>query len=199
MKSKHFISLLFIILIAVAAWFAAGPFITLKAIEKDLDNQNAQGLEENVDFPLLRENVKKQIDERMQRTSKNNMESNPFMAMTMMFVSQFAQGTVDMLVTPEAIARLMRGKQPDQPANKLAGGFLGFFPVPKIQQPEKAEKQTTSQSDEEEELSETSYSYNSLDQFTMTVTNKMEQQTRFILSRIGLDWKLTNIILPVLN
>jgi archaellin len=50
-----------ILIAAVIAYVAVGPFITLRQIKSALQSQDTERLSENIDFPTLRQNLKEQL------------------------------------------------------------------------------------------------------------------------------------------
>jgi len=65
-----------------------------------------------IDFPALRESLKEQLNARMADTVPNETKDNVFAALSGMFAGAVVDRMVDMIVTPQGILNLSRGKGP---------------------------------------------------------------------------------------
>ena len=168
------IGALTLIIVSLLGYVAAGPFITMYQIKKGIVKADSEVLNENIDFPSLRENLKSQINAHMVKKMASDLKGNPFAALGMGLASKFTDGMVDSLVSPAGLSTLLEGEKPKTNSPHVNENkeisfteFLKFF----------------------------DYSFDSTSKFT--VWPKSEEKGKFILSRQGLGWKLTNILMPL--
>jgi len=175
MKKLIIVAVLFVI--ALVGYIAAGPFITIHQIKAGVNNQDSELLSENIDFPLLRSNLKEQVSAYFEKKSASKSKHKPLESLVLGITSKFADAAVDAVVTPSGIANLMEGKQPKQ-----------------IQSGD--EKST---GNKRQLFRNARHSLDSANKFSIWVKDGKGDEIRFVLTRDGLSWKLTNIIVPWLK
>ena len=158
-----------VLLIAVTSYTAAIPYITITHIKTAVSEQDSEALSENIDFTVLRQNIKEQLIERVTNFNMSEMKDNPMGALAIAAVSTFVDGKADSYISPSGLASLMEGKIPG----------------------EGKKSETT------ELLKNARYTYDSTSEFSAWVPTEKGEEIRFVLYRNGLDWKLENIVLPV--
>ena len=57
---KKWLTLIVVVLLVVAGWIAAGPYLTINAIRSAVQEQDAAKLSQHIDFPALRTSLKQQ-------------------------------------------------------------------------------------------------------------------------------------------
>ena len=77
---KQWIALVLVVLLALAAYVIAGPYMTVRAIRTAVKQQDAAALSRQVDFPALRTSLKAQLADRLLRKAGPDLQSNPFAA-----------------------------------------------------------------------------------------------------------------------
>ena len=161
---------------ALLAYTAAGPFITLYQIRSALDARNAGKLSQYVDFPVLRENLKGQINALIVSKVPASVADNPFGVFGLALAGTLVDSLVEGYVTPGGLSTLLAGRLPD------------VLP----------QEQTTENETEAPAAPGTSpqFSYDSISQFTMRLNISAGRDIQLVLTRTGLTWQLTNIILP---
>lgn len=174
---KKLIIVAVLLTIALVGYIAAGPFITIHQIKAGVAKQDSELLSENVDFPLLRSNVKEQLSAYLVKKAASELNNNPIESLVMGIASKFVDGAVDAFVTPSGLANLMEGKQPKQKQSV-------------------DEKQVETK---RQLFSNARYSLDSAHKFSIWVKDDKGKEIRFVLTRYGLSWKLTNIIIPMLH
>jgi len=185
---KKAVALVALLAVAIVGYVAAGPHLTLHQIKRAIKEQDSEKLAQNIDFPILRQNVKEQLNVIIMKQTFSQMGENPFAALALDFVSKLIDGMVDSFVTPPGLANLMEGKKPQQEATTEGSEAI---PAQSI--------------DEKRELfKDARYTYDSTSKFSVWVTvNEGEKITgekiRFVLTRDGLKWKLSNIVIPIKN
>lgn len=169
---KKIIISVVVFFVLIMGYVFAGPYITMNAIKSDIKNKNTEGLKENIDFPVLRENLKEQMTDMAMRKMQEDKElqNNPFAGLAVMMMPGIINNAIDLYVSPYGITRLSEGKKPIKDGN-----------------------QTISES---EIFKDADTSFESLSKFSIKVKNKEGNDVDFILTRDGISWKLTNIELP---
>lgn len=169
---KIFFSFLLVLLV-FAAYVAAGPYITVSAIKSGFAENDTAKLERYIDFPLLRQNIKAQLNAAMAEDAARSTEKNFFAALMAGLKAKLVDGMVDAMVTPKGLANLMEGKKAVKSATA-----------------------TDSPPEEKKDIFKNArYTYDSLEHFSIWVPNEKGEETRFVLQRQGLSWKLVNFIL----
>ncbi len=164
-----------ILLALVVGYAAAGPYLTVSAIKRGLAEQDAEKLSENIEFPTLRQNLKEQLNAAMLKNAATELKDNPFAALAAGLASKMTEGIVDSFVTPSGLATLMEGKKP----------------TPKTHSDESTPPQ------EDDLFKNARYTYDSISRFSIWVPNDTGEETRFVLQREGVTWKLVNLIIPL--
>lgn len=172
----------FLVLVAVLAfsYAAATPWLTVYQIRDAADRRDSQALAGHVEFDSVRQSLKDQLNARMLRELDGELEQNPLAALGAAFTNLVVDGLVDSYVTPAGIEQLMRGETP-------APGIPDSSPPPTPGEPA-AERRKP--------FSDARMGYRSFNRFVVTVTDD-GKEAEFVLSRRGLGWKLTAILLPL--
>jgi len=166
------------ILIGLAALAVLGgiyfgsPYLAFNSFKDAALEADADKLEAKVDFPAVRESLKSQMNAMMMAKLENDptMKNNPFSGLGAMLIPTMVEKVVDSYVTADGIAALMRGKKPNETAERV--------PTPDI---------------------EASGSFITWDRFRFRLQNKKtdQQGPSLIFERKGFaSWKLVKIELP---
>lgn len=167
-----------IALLAVIGYGAAGPYLAVAEIKTGIIDQDADLLAARIDFPTLRQNLKDQVNAAMMKSAAQDLQDNPLAALAAGLATRVVDSMVDSLVTPAGLAQVMEGHRPAKSIAKPS--------VPVETRPPKTE----------ELFQNARYTYDSLSQFSVWVPNDAGQETRFVLQREGLSWRLVNLVLP---
>jgi hypothetical protein len=162
------------IVVLFIIYLAATPFITVYQIRTAAENQDTAELSEHVEFSSIRQSFKDQLNTTVMSQIPKEMTGNPLAALGTAFAGVVVDKTVDAYVTPVSIIKIMSGEDPRPQIND-----------------------TSNHSPARKPLADASMSYESLDKFVVTAKNHAGEEERFILRRRGLDWKLTEIIIPL--
>lgn len=173
MKKLHWIISLTVL--AGIGYAIASPFIAIENIKSAVNERDSEQLSDNIDFPVLRQNLKEQLNAYMMKEAGSDLQDNPFGVLAIGFASKLTDGIVDSFVTPSGLASLMEGKEPAKSVYKSSN--------PK-------------ESDENELFRNARYTFDSFSKFSVWVPNNKGEEIRFVLGRSGIKWKLVNIILP---
>ena len=180
---KKLLALLLAAVFAVAAYVAAGPFLTINALRKAVETQRVSGLKRHVDFPVLRANLKAQLDDYVLRQAGADAQRNAFGAIALQIAGGLSGSVVDAMLTPAGIGAVLQGRNLWQ-----RGSGAGIN-----------RNDTYAHTAPANPLQDPSYRYESTSRFTATVNDGSGDPLVLVLSRDGLRWKLTDIRLPLLD
>lgn len=158
-----------------------GPYSTVQHIKHAVKTRDEAELAEYVDFPVLRENLKAQAGEAV---GKKAGLDGPLAELASGFVTVLAGGVIDYFITPQGLAKLMSGEVTSlikPPYGRPDAGAADHDSEPGKKQSEKL-------------FTDARYSFDATDQVSVYARNKDSKETRFILTRSGLKWRLTNIV-----
>jgi len=172
---KKVLALLLVILLALAGYVAAGPWLTVRAIRHALQAQDATALAEQVDFPAVRASLKAQMEDRLARATGPDWQSHLLGQAGLALAHGVLETTVDAMATPSGLAALMEGRAVWK---RVRDGI-----APSTQP-------------EPEPLHDARCRYESLSAFSATIRDAEGAPTVFVLHRRGLQWKLADIRLP---
>lgn len=164
------------LLLALLAYIAAGPYITVYHIKQALTVGDTQALAKHIQFDAVRHNLKLQIQQKIEAEFSQSSDSNPMAKMLgNAFLNSMADKLLESYVTPEGIQLLMQGVDPKANSN-----------------PQKAHKNNSDAA-----LSNAKLRYQSHDTFLVEInTNTKGDIMTLRLSRTGLNWQLTGIEMP---
>ena len=159
---------------------AASPFFTISSIKTSVVEKDSEKLASHIDFPVFRENLKKQFNTAMSNNVPTEIKNSPFGGIAAGFASNVVDNLVDSYVTPNSLAKLMRGIKPSRSLSR------------RDNDPERVRKER------DEIFKDARYTYDSSDQFSVWVPTDTGDDIRFILHRDGImSWKLVDMIVPI--
>lgn len=171
------IALLALVSLAVGLYLIS-PYPALSGIEQGIAHRDADQLSAHTDFPKLRQNLKEQVSARLMKDTLSDAgQDNMLGALGMALASKFIKGMIDAFVTPSGMASLMQG-------NIEQAGDSGRGTE---HDPERSEKL----------FAHAEHRFDSLNQYSVWVTNEQGGRVRLVLTRSGLTWRLSNIVLPL--
>jgi hypothetical protein len=129
-----------------------------------------------VDFPALRASLKAQLSDRLVRKAGPELQSSVFAAFGLRVANGLIEPAVDAMVTPMGLGAIMEGRKEWAYAS---GGFTRDASAPAT-----------------DVLREVDSRFESPSRFTATLHDASGTDTIFVLTRSGLDWKLSDIRLP---
>lgn len=184
---KLIVFAIILLVLTLLGWGVSGPFRTVDAIDQAVQTHDMELLNRNVDFPLLRQNLKAQMGRVINQKMDEEGQRNPFVHMLGAAVATLlSDSLVDALVTPEGIGRLLAGKGVED-----ALGDADPAPGPPAPQ-----GQSQAAKPAPDAQRSTHWQFRSPSEFVLKV-QRGDKLTSFVLGRYGLGWKLNNIILPV--
>jgi hypothetical protein len=161
------------------AWIAAGPFLAIGAIRDAVRTENAHALARHVDFPPLRDSLKRQLRDALLRKAGGDMQSSLLGAFGLAIAGSASDIAVEAMVTPTGLGGLMEGR-------KAWNRFSGLPP------PSREDAGTRP-----DPLQGARYRFESPSRFTATITHADGSTTVLVLARKGLRWQLTDVRLPL--
>ena len=182
---KKWIALVLVLVLLLATYVAAGPYMTIRAIRHAVQAQDSGELAEQVDFPALRASLKAQLIDKMVREAGPDAQSNPFAAIAMTMATGVVNGVVDGMVNPGGLAAVMQGRRlwrNTQDSFARPAVDANGEPVPRV---------------EPEPLHDATMRYESASRFTATIKDDEGHPIVFVLRRNGLQWRLADIRLPL--
>jgi hypothetical protein len=178
---KKWLALPVIALLALLGWLAAGPFMTVNAIREAIQAEDTAALSEHVDFPVLRQSLRAQVEDYLARRAGPDMQDNPWAAIALGLANSAIGGTVDALATPAGIGAVLQGRGL---LHRISGSGID---------PDDSLAHTAPP----DPLRDARYRFDSPSRFTATVRNGDGDPVVFVLHRRGLRWKLDDIRLPL--
>lgn len=161
------------LLVIVAGYLYASPYLALNGIKNAAQARDAEKLSSYIDFPSVKQGVKEQVKAKFAAEMMAGDNKGGFEALGSMFAATMTDTLVDGLITPEGVAAIMVKKE------------------------EQESKESNGAQEESEDLQyETSYT--SFNSFNVDINNaEGKDGIRIVLHRDGLSWKVTNINLPL--
>ena len=164
---------------ALLGWIAAGPYVAMHAIGKAVREENAAALARHVDFPPLRASLKAQLGDRLARSVGVEAQTGWLGALGMTVANELAGGAVDLMVTPHGLGAMIEGRKV---WNRATG-----LPPPRTEEGVRARPDPWRHAERR---------YGSPSRFTATVQTDDGRPVVFVLTRRGLRWRLSDILLP---
>lgn len=179
---KKWLALVVVVLVLVAGWIAAGPFLTIHAIRSAVQEQDAAKLSEQVDFPSLRISLKQQVDDYVVRRAGADVQSSLLGSIALRLASGATDGIVDAMATPAGLAAVMEGRNF---WHRLSG--------------QRSSGDSYATTPPRDPLEGAKYRFESPSRFTATLDNADGDPVVFVLTRRGFTWKVTDVRLPLAN
>ncbi|TZF91009.1 DUF2939 domain-containing protein [Cognatilysobacter lacus] len=176
---KKLFALVLVVVLALGAYVAAGPFIVVRSISQAVDRGDMRTLQRDIDFELVRGSIKAQLEDYLARRMGDPRTDGRLKALGRQVTSTMTGGVVEALATPAGIGAILEG-------SSVIRRAMGY-PPEHSQAPEARF----------DPLRGARYHYESASRFTATVQNADGVPVAFVFSRQGLRWRLTDVRLPV--
>lgn len=177
---KKWIAAALLIVVALAGWIAAGPFMTVHAIRAAVKEGDTAALSRHVDFASVRLSLRAQVDDYLVRRAGPAAQSSLFGAIGLNLASGVAGTAVDAIATPMGIGAVLEGRNMLKRLDPRGPRRDAYAPPPPA-----------------EPLKHLSYRFESASRFTATVSNADGDPVVFVLTRSGLSWQVTDVRLPL--
>jgi TonB family protein len=163
--------------LSLTLWAYFSPHRTATRIKGAMERSDADALSHDIDFPTLRSNLKDQLHYIVTSQEMGEIKDSPFAALGMMLGQNFADKIVEAYITPYGLSQVLTRK------------IEPFSDKPQQAQP--FDKKTSDRI-----FNSQSYGYDSPSRFFITLGVEKTGQMKLVLTRTGLSWRLTNILLP---
>lgn len=163
-----------------ALWLYASPYFALQSMQTAAVERDAKKFSSYIDFPLLRENLKAELNAKMlSEMSKNQSpQENPYSGLALTMGPVMVNTMVDAYISPAGIEMLF--KVAEDRANDKSKPFDAF-------------NQTILSQDKVEVRAE----YISFNEFEVSYRTDKGGESKLVFERRGLSsWKLVNSKLP---
>jgi DUF2939 family protein len=180
MKAVTKLTAIAILLAAIGGWLYYTPYLAVKNMREAAERKDSATLSRYINYPSLRESLKATLNASMLSKIGKQKDTSPFAALGTALVMALIGPMVDAMITPEALAMMMKG---EKPALKEKG------------KPAAAPASAASDRDVE-----TLMGYESFDQFVVSAKKKgtADEPIALVFQREGIwSWKLTAIRLPL--
>ncbi len=182
---KKLLLLTLAVAIALAGCAVTGPYRTVQEIKSAVKEGDQAKLAEYIDFALLRSNLKAQVREAAMAKVGGN--GGIFGAIAGEAAGAIAGGLIEAAITPAGIVEVMSGEYSD-----LLKPRKSEPPPPGSDGAAEAKRKS------EKIFQDARYGFDSSNQFSIYAKDRNGKETQFILTREGLKWRLTNIVLTEL-
>jgi Protein of unknown function (DUF2939) len=170
---KKYKILVGIFILAILGYIYAGPYLTINKIKNSIKNNDPQGLMENIDIIKLKSNFKEHINAKLIAESSSK-KAGLLGGIGTVFGGYMMEKVLDMYLTPAGISHFLSSRSQNHNHIKNEVNVDSFS----------------------NGLENISTKYISLNKFKITLKDK-DKDIDFILSRNGLDWKLSEVIIPL--
>lgn len=112
-----------LLLVAIAGFLYASPYLTLRSIGRAIDQRDAEAVYEYVDFPALRESVKAQALAHLQtEMDKPELKDNPFASFGQLMAVGIVNKLAETLVSPAGVMLMLKNGKPGKLGDVAAAG-----------------------------------------------------------------------------
>ena len=109
-KPGFWLSLILLMLLALASLWAAGPWLAMHGINQAIEQRAPGKLEKHVDFAALRISLKAQLADRVVRAAGVDAQSSRLGSLALVAANSLVGAGVDTVVTPLGISALLHGQ-----------------------------------------------------------------------------------------
>lgn len=168
--------------LALLVYVGVGPYLTIRHIEKAIATQDMTLLSDQIDFPAVRDSLKIQLNQTIERQTPELIKKIPFANdLVTTLGSKILEQAIDPLMAGQLLY-IMQGNKPD-----IDFGMRELIsPVPESTSTQKV-------------FENAKYRYEDIRTFSASVDYANSGQYRFIFKRHGLHWKLSDVQLPFLQ
>ncbi len=177
---RRLIALALLLVLLLAGWLAAGPYLAIRGIQRALEARDVSRLAPHVDYPALRGSIKAQVEDRIARGMAGRFGDSAAGAMAGSLAGMLSDSAVEAMVSPVGIAILLQGHALKQRATGELepDGGIGAAPLPY------------------DPLANARTRFESPARFVATVDSADGKPVAFVFQLQGLRWRLTDIRLP---
>ena len=101
-----------IIILVVVGYVAVGPILTIEEIKSGIVERDSKKLSDNIEFAILKENLKDQLNTGLIKKSTSKMKDNFFSGLVVGLVAtKMVDPLIDSFITPTGLASILEGKE----------------------------------------------------------------------------------------
>lgn len=178
MKRTATLGVIVVVLVGLGCWFYYTPYLAVEKMREAAKSGDSATFSRYVNYPAVRESIKASVNAFMLSEIAKMKDKNAFAALGTGLAMLLSGPIVDAMLTPEAVAMLMKGKNPDIQARML----------------EATAKPTASEPDVDMTMG-----YEGIDQFVVysKVKGAPGEPIGLVFQREGvLSWKLSSVRIP---
>ncbi|RYZ92673.1 MAG: DUF2939 domain-containing protein [Moraxellaceae bacterium] len=205
MKKQWTVAIVLLALIGLV-WQVAAPYYTVYQIKTALKQKQYDQLVHYVDFELLKKNLHVQLQEKLEQRLALTKNNSFFGSLTASMAEQSIEYTLDQTINPHSIPKIMGSLKALQANIAQIDGWVNNVEVEVKAQPELMPKSLKSSlsglpshhatgSAQTMPKAEWQYGFDSIRQFSVIQPISSGQSIHYVLTRSGLGWKLSNIVL----
>jgi Protein of unknown function (DUF2939) len=172
---------------AIGTWVVSAPFLSAQALQTALVKGDGEAATQKIDFPKVRESLKTQMGQYITQQAQKSTDPSAAMSATM---AQAMMGPmVDGFVTPDMLKMALKGQTPAIP---------GMTPTSSSSEAKGNPFESLAKGTPDDQPN-VSMGYANPNRFLVKVTDKkdMAKTITLVFGRDGLDWKLSEVKLPM--
>lgn len=199
-----------LVFLAFIVWQIVSPYYTVYQIKQAVEQKSSDELAHYIDFVLLKHNLKAQLQDKLEQKILPHQNGSFFGSLTYNIASQAIDGMLNRTVTPNSIITLVSNIRSFENDLKRIEGWTGpdaswsdrtadYQKVHTANSPASSGQVMYGRSAAQQSPAtpaQWQYQFDSINQFSIVQQQPERQSVRYVLTRSGLGWKLSNIILP---
>ena len=176
MKKGMRVGAIVVSVVLLGGYVVASPYLTINDIKTSAQDRDQEKMAENINLPILRENFKRQLSDQIIESNAAEMRDNNYAAIEAIgLANKMSYVLIDAYITPDGLTSMMSGQYPAQDGAAV-----------------------NQQKTEDKKVSKAAkYSFDGTSSFSAWMKTDDDEDVRLVLTRNGLSWKLTNIVLPL--
>lgn len=177
------------IAVLFVAYFFVSPFIAFYSLRNGIKNSDVKKISRYVDFPALRQNLKEQLN--AFQAGKSASPDHPLASIVTSLSPAVTDTLIDSFVTPKELGRFLKGK------SHMKKVFSND--KDKTEKQEKENSTNSGKSKKKDIFSNAQFTFSSMRRFVVKIPSRDPDKIEFefVFIRTGLNWKLTEAILPL--
>lgn len=196
---KKLILAVALVTVALLAYVAAGPYLTLRAMGQAIEARDSSALSRHVDFPALQASLRAQVEDAIARRIGASRQDSIWEGLGLQVANSLAGGTVEALATPAGLAALMQSGQVWDRLGVLTGTGAATTAPPRADAPTAGgpgghdSRPAATTPAQEHPLADAQHRYESTSRFVAVVEDSQGRPITLVLTRHGMKWKLSDI------
>lgn len=183
-------------LTCIVLW-GASPYWVLYQINQAIQQNQPEKISQYIDFPLVRENLKKQIKQSSNKYTTSH-QHQIFEKYTDVLTTTLAEHIVDIVVTPDNLTLLIKAKQLNQhmnqhQLNQMKNILAELNGIASLDAQDSHLSLTSNQQTAVEKSEMIKAHYVSMNTFQVIIPLEYLGHTKFIMQRNALQWKIVKI------